>query len=454
VEKYLRLYAEAEIAALAGLSVQEAWQHVMVIPACNEDPGLLRTPPACEGRSLMILVVNESSEASAAVSSKNKALASAVFEQFELIWQSAPVFTGFALSLFRDFHAARDILLVDRFSPGHQLPLKGGVGHARKIGVDLASKLIHDGHIRSPWIHCTDADVRLPVTYFSSSDDPGRPADGIAVLVYPFHHCDDVSKADSLEVVLATRLYELSLRYYVAGMKLADSPYAFHTIGSTMAVNALHYAKVRGFPRREAGEDFYLLNKLAKLGDVIELVEGASCEAIDIEARRSDRVPFGTGAAVNKITGLESPLSDYRFYDPIVFELLACWLKAYPVIWEFPSRQLANCIFPHISTESNLDEDQQSLLQGLSGIGVARALEHAFRQSKDLNQFCRQMNTWFDAFRTLKLIHALRDRCAPSISYAALEQNPIFRNLLSIDPDLNLYFTRLSATLSVSHNDS
>ena len=48
-------------------------------------------------------------------------------------------------------------------------------------------------------------------------------------------------------------------------MKYARSPYAFHTIGSTMAVSANHYAKVRGFPKREAGEDFYLLNKLAKV---------------------------------------------------------------------------------------------------------------------------------------------------------------------------------------------
>ena len=64
----------------------------------------------------------------------------------------------------------------------------------------------------------------------------------------------------------------LSLRYYVAGMKYARSHLThFHTIGSTMAVRASYYAKVRGFPKREAGEDFYLLNKLAKVGTVLEL---------------------------------------------------------------------------------------------------------------------------------------------------------------------------------------
>ncbi len=79
---------------------------------------------------------------------------------------------------------------------------------------------------------------------------------------------------------------------------------------------------MRGFPKREAGEDFYLLNKLAKVGTVLELAEGPDNEAIRIESRRSDRVPFGTGAAVNRITALADPLGEFRFYDPSVFELL------------------------------------------------------------------------------------------------------------------------------------
>ncbi len=34
--------------------------------------------------------------------------------------------------------------------------------------------------------------------------------------------------------------------------------------GSSLGVLAPAYAEVRGFPRRQAGEDFYLLDKLAK----------------------------------------------------------------------------------------------------------------------------------------------------------------------------------------------
>ncbi|MCP4044824.1 MAG: hypothetical protein GY732_02400, partial [Gammaproteobacteria bacterium] len=295
MEKYLLHYAEPETAALGGLPDSLAgpgqWQNVMVIPACNESAEFLRPPPPCDGRSLMILVINETVSAAHEVSLNNQALAEAVFARFELQWQSGLQFPGFVMSLLRDPLFPRDILLVDRFSEDHKLPPKCGVGHARKIGADLAASLIFNGRIRSPWIRCTDADVQLPETYFTCIDQAQNTGAKNAALLYPFHHNDDEGDTKNGDVILATQLYELSLRYYVAGMRFAGSPYAFHTIGSTMAVNADHYARVRGFPKRAAGEDFYLLNKLAKVGSVLQLASGPDCKPIVIESRRSDRVP-------------------------------------------------------------------------------------------------------------------------------------------------------------------
>lgn len=443
MDKYLSRYAEPEIAALADMPEQGVWHHVMVVPACNEGPGILRVPPPSDGRSLLILVINEPPGASEEVSANNKALATAVFDRFELQWQSASTFEGFSLSLLRGHSNERDVLLIDRFSEGCELPEKGGVGQARKIGVDLACALFNNGRLLSPWIHCTDADVWLPDTYFTASNEIANAA-AKSVLIYPFSHSDDVQKSEDQGVILATQLYELSLRYYVAGMKFAGSPYAFHTIGSTMAVNAPHYAKVRGFPRREAGEDFYLLNKLAKVGDVLELEQGLACEPIEIKSRRSDRVPFGTGAAVNKISGFGDSVREYRFYDPVVFQLLKDWLLALPVIWESRSREIGNCIQPMV----NKNQQQVELVQVLDDLGMSKALDHAFRQSKSQHQFILQMSTWFDAFRTLKLIHGLRDRCACSISYATLEKQPLFLHLLAIDPDLQAFYERLSHKIS------
>lgn len=441
MEKYLRHYAEPEVEALKGVGEQGPWTNVLVIPACNESPEFLRPPPPCDGRSLMILVINELESASHKVSLSNEALANSVRGQFEPLWHSGPEFVGFELSLFKDPLAQRDILLVDRFSDGRKLPIKGGVGHARKIGTDLAACLIHDKHVFSPWIHCSDGDTRLPDTYFACSNAFVDGNEAYSALVYPYHHCDDLDGVESKAVVLATQLYELSLRYYVAGMKYAGSPYAFHTIGSTMAVRASHYAKVRGFPKRQAGEDFYLLNKLAKVGTVMEFTASQNCEPIEIEARRSDRVPFGTGAAVNKITALADQEADFRFYDPMVFELAGHWLQALPLIWQSRSADLPNGIFPE-------GPEYQFLMESLQEMGTQKALEHAFRQSKDLQQFERQMHTWFDAFRTLKLIHALREGLLPSVSLTKLESTVLFRLFLSKDSGLSVFHKQCQANIA------
>lgn len=449
MEKYLRHYAEAEIAALDSLPGHFAWKNVVVIPACNETPEFLGSPPQCDTRSLMILVINESEAAPKEVSQSNVALAQTVQKRFTPIWQSS---SGKGLSLWQDANAERDVLLVDRFSEGQKLPPKSGVGLARKIGVDLAVRLIQQQRIDSSWVHCSDADVQLPETYFTCSNSLAGNRSKYAALVYPFNHYDDRGRGEDSGVFLATRLYELSLRYYVAGMKYAGSPYAFHTIGSTMAVNALHYAKVRGFPKREAGEDFYLLNKLAKVGEVLELEDSPECHAIQIASRRSDRVPFGTGAAVNKITTFPNPVETFRFYDPEVFDKLKTWLQSLPMIWQSGSAELTNNIFSQQPIDQDSPDRHRNLLAVLKGIKTEQALEHAFRQSKNLDQFMRQMNTWFDAFRTLKVIHALRDLCMPSINFAKLESQPLFQYFLSKDSELLTFHESLNKIIATQAN--
>ena len=440
MEKYLRHYAEPVVAALDGLPDVLTWENVLVIPACNETSAFLRQPPACDGRSLMILVINEPVTAQREVTLANLALAADVRERFKLQWQSAAC-SG--LSLWQDPFARRDVLLVDCFSEGRQIPVKGGVGQARKIGADLAVSLIHRKRVHTDWIHCSDADVQLPETYFTRGRKLQSRDSKYSALIYPFSHCDDPGRAESGEVILATRLYELSLRYYVAGMNFAGSPYAFHTIGSTMAVSPVHYAKVRGFPKREAGEDFYLLNKLAKVGTVLELGQETADDVIIIESRRSDRVPFGTGAAVNKITDLADPVGDYQFYDPAVFVLLSLWLQSLPAVWQSGDSDLNIDIFSDGSGDHIPLDKRQALLDCLKEIKIEKALGHAFRQGKSLEQFTRQVHTWFDAFRTLKLIHGLRDLLLPSISYAMLESHPVFSGLLARDPDLLAFHEQL-----------
>jgi hypothetical protein len=116
----------------------------------------------------------------------------------------------------------------------------------------------------------------------------------------------------------------------------------------------------------------------------------------------------------------------------LVFGLLRYWLGSLSAFWQARSSDIAAVLSRGTATDQQGSfsnhplMDQQALIGGLEKSGAAEALQHAFRQSSDAIQFNRQMHTWFDAFRTLKLIHHLRDHHLPSISFEALvtEQNP------------------------------
>jgi hypothetical protein len=437
MDQYLSLYSEPEINGLEGFPEQLVWEHVVVIPASRESTDFVRPLPSAGGRNLLILVINQSENDSDEVTAANQKLAIFVQLHYRMVWNSDP---EYGLSLLIDDDQSSDLLLVDCFSKKRRLPEKGGVGHARKIGADLAACLIWTKKVRSKWIHCSDADVRLPETYFTALSCHQDRLDSTAALIYPFRHMNVTSKDVSADVVQATQSYDLSLRYYVAGMRFAGSPYAFHTIGSTMAVNARHYRLVRGFPKRQAAEDFYLLNKLAKLGSVQQLEENSTCEVICIAPRESDRVPFGTGAAVSRIVGMESPLNEYHFYQPEVFVLLKSWLQALPEFWNSSTCNLFDINGEPVLLTGLSNRKRYFLAKCLQELKVEKALAHALNHSKNLEQFLLQMRTWFDAFRTLRLIHIMRDHELGSVPFSQLEQDQLFLEIVSQDIELKSYY--------------
>ena len=96
---------------------------------------------------------------------------------------------------------------------------------------------------------------------------------------------------DDLDIIK----YELFLRYYVIALRYSGYPYAYYTIGSCMAVRSAVYQKQGGMNRRQAGEDFYFLQKIIQLGNFTEL----TATTVYPSSRRSTRVPFGTGKAIS-----------------------------------------------------------------------------------------------------------------------------------------------------------
>jgi hypothetical protein len=307
---------------------------------------------------------------------------------------------------------AGSILHVDRASIGHFLPKGQGVGWARKIGFDIALALHQAKRLASPWIHSTDADVLLPRDYFDRAASPDYPQ--AAALVYPFAHRGE----DDVVLARAVQLYEIALRYYVLGLAWAGSPYAHHTIGSTLAIDALAYAKVRGVPKRTAAEDFYLLGKVAKIGRVLSLAG----IPIALSGRVSRRVPFGTGPAVERIARDQ----EFTLYHPHIFAHLAVWLGA---LADLPHTESPGALAASITARCRKRSlDPAVLLELAAHPTTESALAAARRHSKTRATFAQHLATWFDAFRTLKLVHTLEARgLEPQPWLQALREAPFAR---------------------------
>lgn len=389
VGAYLDRYAEPESRSRY-LDHLASYEQVIVIPVFDEPlRNLIRVfnDVAIAREVLLILVINSPPG--------KAALSQALFD--ELRDSNRPTTLDEQTYFIEGFLDRVDLLLVDRFSEDAAIPTNQGVGLARKIGCDIATRLINIGTVKSPFIFSTDADAVLPAEYFNV-DLPDA-----AAVIFPFKHTGNR---------LPMLLYELSLRYYVAGLSFARSPYAHYTVGSTLVLDHLAYAKVRGFPKRRAGEDFYILNKIAKVGKI----ESLTTPTILLSDRESDRVPFGTGPGLKQIRQLAKPIEEYLFYNPIVFEHLKQCLETMKSRWH--QRSLS---------DTTLSEES---LSALASMGLGQILDKAWRQYKSEDAFERHLTEWFDGFRTLKFIHYLRDHGDSSVPLAMLGQHERYRDLI------------------------
>jgi len=385
LNKYLDLHAENNIIEPAQCLVNALpddlhFKHVIVIPAYRESSSfikrLLSSPIA--DNVLFIIVVNQPD-------TDNNIVPQIDLSRF-IKNSGNSIFKSNILELIASPNQ-HYFLVVDAFTQA--LPAEQGVGLARKIGTDIAILLINNNKIQTNWIHSTDADAYLPANYFHVCQLlENLPAKNQPVAVsYNFSHV-----SEDVALNAANNLYETALRYYVAGLSYAKSPYNFFTIGSLIAFKAKAYSMVRGFPKRSAGEDFYLLNKLAKLGDIEFLKESV----VNIDARASDRVPFGTGPSVTHILQLKADNKPYCYYHPQVFEELKTCIFHFDSLWV--NRFNFNQWLSELSFES-----QNALHDSKLALFVDK------QKNNNQIQFNKQLTVWFDAFKTLKFIHSLRD---------------------------------------------
>jgi hypothetical protein len=363
---------------LSGQS-QAGFSGAVVIPSLAEGESLFatlqslsRNPPEWVARFLVVVVVNHGEEAAAEEKRQNQA---------DLV----------RLAVFAEQTDLR-LTWIDAVSPGQEIPVRqAGVGFARKLGLDLAlNHLILNRQVgqEDPLLVCLDADTLVEKNYLSTVADHFRQSScGATVLPYQHQAGNDAAQQAAIE------RYELFLRSYVYGLRLAGSPYAFNTVGSAMACRASAYVRCGGMNCRKAGEDFYFLQKLAKT-DGVDLLSGTT---VFPEPRVSRRVPFGTGRSVARL--LEGDEQAVLFYPVGTFKILAAWLAL---------------VRDHLSSEADV---LLSLAERISPVIVA-FLEQAGWQKvwsqlqqnhQEETRRLKAFHVWFDGFKTMRLIHMLCD---------------------------------------------
>lgn len=269
------------------------------------------------------------------------------------------------------------------------LPRKyAGAGLARKIGMDQAVWRFNALNQDRGNVISLDADAIIKENYFTELEKHFEKFPKTNAATVYFEHPIEGNKFE-WEVYDAIIKYELYLRYYKQALKYTGFPYSLHTVGSCFAISAMAYAKQGGMNRKQAGEDFYLLQKVFPLGHYHEI--NTTC--VYPSPRASDRVPFGTGPMVKSI--IDSEEKDFLTYN------LDSFLELKRLF------ELKEELFK-ISLESYnglLKTLPECITEFLKKNDFIKAIQEINENTSKLETFIKRFFDWFNAFRVLKYLN-------------------------------------------------
>lgn len=278
--------------------------------------------------------------------------------------------------------------LIDASSEGKEFSEKlSGVGLARKVGMDLSLTCFDYSIPGKKLIISLDADCIVEKNYLQEIISFFETKNISAANVEFEHNLseDGINQSGIIP-------YEIFLRHYVAGLLFAKSPFAFHTVGSTVVCDHEAYINAGGMNTKKAAEDFYFLEKLAKHYNLDRIIT----TKVKPSSRESWRVPFGTGRTMMELSDNKKEI---RVYDPDIYLILKNWLEL------FYSDLLMNIELLLAETKKIHPELFNFLIARKFKQDWSKILENS-KSEKQLNS---QRKNWFDAFETLKMTHHLRD---------------------------------------------
>ena len=333
-------------------------------------------------RAAVIPAYDEAAELPRTLDSVERALVHAPRPAALIVVVNHPVGTSERSSLetLQLLEARKAPWLFPVYAPG----IAGGVGEARKLGMDAFVAAHTAESIDDTIIWSLDADTRVEANYFSSVEAGFAQHPRADFCTVGFRH----EPGATPELERAIREYEAYLNGYVEELRRAGSPYAFFSIGSAFAVRGAAYVRAGGMKVRNAGEDFYFLQECAKCGEFFELDD----VLVHPSARRSGRNVFGTGPALERILSG----GDLNRIAPAAFEALKMLLTAAgtPELLADPERLLAA-----------VPENVREFLGACRFAGNWRRI--LANTPGDPGARKRAFHRWFDGLKTLRMLHAL-----------------------------------------------
>ncbi|MDL2231366.1 hypothetical protein LJB85_01345 [Porphyromonadaceae bacterium OttesenSCG-928-L07] len=344
---------------------------IVIIPV-YDDPDIfvtLDSLAACdmpkEGRVGILIVVNHSEMASEEIKERN-----------ELLYAQIRTYTE--QTRFRDL----EISTIKAFD----LPAKeAGVGLARKWAMDSAVAYYARQKNENGIIVSLDADTLTDKNYFTALLEHFSDLK-IAGAAIAYEHrleggCDSIVK------------YELYLRYYCKALEYMLHPYAFHCIGSAFAVRTKDYVAVGGMNKRQAGEDFYFIQKLIASNRFTHLFS----TKVYPSSRVSERTPFGTGRAVKAISESNGSWPTYHME---AFKELKSFFDSIEDL--FKKEQLF--VFEFI------DKQVEPIRSFLLDNDFGKSINEINKNTASVQQFKRRFFDTFNAFRVLKYLNYVHPR--------------------------------------------
>ena len=345
---------------------------IVVVPVYNEQEitKMLNSLSNCEvpGKPVeILLVINQSEKSESGIISQNEKTIQEI-DRWKLDHPDT----------FFDLH----VLVPPPFPQKH-----AGAGLARKTGMDEAIRRFSTIEKEDGIIISLDADTLVDRNYFVEIENHFRNHQNqVGVCIRFQHRINEIEDEHHQKGML---LYEKYLRYYKNALTFTGYPHAIHTVGSAFAVKADAYVKQGGMNRRQAGEDFYFLHKLSQLGEIGEL--NSTC--VYPSGRLSDRVPFGTGPALQKWMKGDKSLTETYCFQAFrdlrsLFDLLPEWFEL----------DIESCK----KGSGNLSEP---IDQFFEEDGFWEALDEIKNNSSRLDSFEKRFYQYFNAFKILKFLN-------------------------------------------------